>query len=426
MTALHNQHRTSVGFFFESTAGTTPADAAAWATALAGASGFRIYVEELDPTFILGFSAVPNIDMEERVFARKAPHKGLPTADGGSMVTRIWGTGSTYSAGTQVTATGLGRLLTHALGGGARGNDTAVDTGGVSSQTELTLVAVTNLAIGQIIGIEDADDPGRIWPAQIVDISGSTITIDREMPFTVADGDKIYGTEMAWPDQAALTNPEDAGATTLSMLIQKGPVTWMTGGSHLGLTEIRVERGQQPKFAFEILAARGYPPGAGAPSVPTYSDTVEGTADVQAIGRDTKCFLQVYGTTTHAVVSLFSATITPGVPVLPQDTITEELDGMPGRVGYRTEPTDSILELVVALDSTWQTRWTNAAELACTYFQVGPVGNCWAVHAPRCQMMGPPELVLDGTNRYRIRLQPVDDADATTEAGKAKIMIARY
>lgn len=424
--ALHNQHRTSVGHVIESTQGTTPADASAWATALAGSSGGRIYVEELDPSFIRGFAAVPNADMEERVHAKKAPHKGLPTADGGSMVSRVWGSGHAYSAGTQVPATNMGRLLTHCLGGGARGNDTAVDTDGVTSQTEFTLAAVTNLAIGQVIAFEDADDEGRLWPAQIVAISGSDIEIDRAMPFTVAVGDKVYGTEMAYVDQAALTNPQDSNYSTLSLLIQKGPVCWMTGGSHLALSELRLERGMQPKVAMEILAARGYPPGAGAPTVPTYTDTIEGTADVQAIGRDTHLFLQTYGTTTWAEVTVFSCSIAPGVPVLPQDTVTEVDDGMPGRAGYRTEPADTVVELVVALADAEQTRWTAGAELTLTYFQVGPVGHCWAVHMVRCKIMEPPEYVPEGTNRYRVRLQAADDEDGAGELGKSKIVIARY
>jgi hypothetical protein len=426
MTALHNQHRTTVAFHEETTAGTTPADAAAWATSAAGTDGFRLYVEELDPTFIRGFSAVPNADMQERVFEKQKPHKGLPTADGGSMVCRLWGSGHTYAAGTQVPATSMGRLLTHALGGGARGNDTAVAADGVTSQTVLDMVVATNLAIGQIIAIEDADDLGRLWPAQIVDKDGVEITLDRQMPFTVAVADKIYGTEMAWPDQAALTNPEDANFSTFSLLVQKGPVCWMAGGAHLGLTEVRVERGMQPKLAFEIHAARGYPPGAGAPSVPTFTDTVEGSADVQAIGRDTHCFLQAYGTATHAEVTLFSAAITPGVPILPQDTVTEELDGMPGRAGYRTEPADTVIEIVVALADAEQTRWTAGTLLTVSYFQVGPVGHCWCVHAPKVFLMEPPELVLECSNRYRLRLQATDDTSSTTEAGKAKVIFARY
>lgn len=424
--AMHNQHRTSIGFAIESTQGTTPADASAWATALAGANGGRVFVEELDPTFIRGDAAVANVDMEERVFSKKAPHKGLPTADGGSMVMRVWGSGHTYEAGTQVPATLQGTLLTHCLGGGARGNDTAVDTDGVTTQTEFTLADVTNLAAGQIIAFEDADDPGKLHPAQILEIVGTDIVIDREMPFTVAVGDKVYGTEMAYIDQAALTNPQDSNYTTLSLLIQKGPNCWMTGGSHLSLDEIRLERGMQPKVAMGINAAQGYPPGAGAPSVPTYTDTIEGYADVAAIGRRTRCFVQTYGVTTYNAESVHSVTITPGVPVIGVDTVTEVDDGMPGRAGYRTEPADTIIELVVVNADAWQTRWANRTEFCFTYYQVSAGGYCWAIHAPRCKVMESPEPMFEGVNLYRVRLQPADDEDGTGELGKSKIVIARY
>jgi len=425
--ALHNQHRTQVAFYFEATPGAVPADASAWATAEGAGDAFRMFVEEGDPSYIVGDSAVMNADMQTRVFGVQAPHKGLSTADGGTLRSRLWGTGDSYTDDTQVlggTHSPLGSLLKHALGGGQLGHHTFVTavTGLV-----LTLDSATNAAVGQIICIEDADDPGRLFPVQIKALAGSDATIDRALPFNIAINDKVYGTEMAYPEQAALTNPLDADFSTLSILYTKGPHVWMAGGAHLELTEMAFERGQQPKLTWGILAARGYPQGAGAPTVPAFAEPIAGqSADVKAIGRDTKCFIQTRGVTTWVSETLFSAKFVPGVPVKPQETVTEADDGMPGRVGYMTEPADTILELVVSLTDGQQTRWTAGTELVVSYYQVAPVGHGWVVHIAKAHLMEAPKLMLEGTNRWVIKVRATDDDEATAEAMQAKFIASLY
>jgi hypothetical protein len=427
MTNTHNSHRKIRAFHFETTIGLVPADAAAWVTSVDGATGFQIAVEEMEPTFVRGREAVPNADIQARVFKSQAPHLGLPTADGGAITSRMWGSLSSWSEGVQVTQTSLGRLLEHALGASEQGNHTAVDTGGVTSTTEITVVTATNLAVGQIIGIAAAADPARIFPVQITALAGNDITYDRILPFTVNDGDKIYGAENTRPDQAALTNQGDAGSSTLSIYYQDGPDIWMTGGSHLSLPTIVTERGQQPKLTWEILAARGYPTGDGAPAEAAFTSAIEGeTSDVQPVGRDTQVRLEDFGDTAEGCINVFSVATTVGVPVLPQDSVTECDIGSPGRIGYRTEPADTIFEVVVPLDVSQQTRWVAGTELTFTYFQIAPVGSGWCIHAPRVVLMESPEPASEGTNQYIVRLKALENDAATTEMAKSKTVIARY
>ena len=422
--ALFNSHRTSVAFHFEVTPGLVPVDAAAWATSAAGATGFRLFAEELDVAFMLGEIAVPNVDMQPEVYAVSQPHKGLPTADGGALLTRLWGSEESWAAATLVTESGQGRLLKHALGGGALGEHTDISV--FTSPTVFELTSVAGIAVGHIIGIEDADDLGRVWPVQVLAVAANEITIDRELPFVPAVADKIIGAEMAWPDPDAITNPQDPDSSTLSILVQKGPDVWVAGGSHLELAELAIERGQQPKLNFSILSAHAYPQGAGAPSAPTWTDTIEGlTADTRAIGRDTKCWIQTKGDSAFVGVCLFDASITPGVTVEAQDGVTECDDGSPGRVGYYAPPADTVVELTLAMADTQQDRWTAGTELTVSYYQVAATGQGWVFHMAKAFVMDAPAPVTENSNRWTVKLQATHDIGETDEALAAKFILAR-
>ncbi len=429
MTALQNSHQTNVAFNFEgSTIGAVPVDAAAWVTALA-TTAFRMYVETCDPAFILGAAAVPNADMQTRVGEAQPPHLGLETADGGSIVSRLWSTGETFSTGVQVTENALGRLLGHALGGSSRGSHATITT--VTSQLILEVDDIGDLAVGQMIGGQDFTTPAafanRGFPAVITAIDGMEITLDRVMPFTWAVGDHVIGADTSFYDQAALTNPDDANSSTLSILIQKGTNVWVAGGAHLALESISMERGMQPKLNWPVLAAKGYPPGVtGAVTAPAWTGTIEGGADVRAIGRDTHCRLATFGATTTSEIEIFSAALSVGCPVLAQDGVTELNAGSPGRIGYRTEPADTTVTIVVALTDGEQTKWTAGTLCTLTYSQTAAIGVCWAVHLQKCFLMGPPKPMVADANKYELVFKATDVTTGATELANSKILIARF
>lgn len=422
---ISNSHRTNVGIYWEASIGAVPASAAAWAAA-EGTDAYRFYVETGDPDYILGAAAVPNADMQPRVGEALPPHKGLETADGGSLLMRLWGSLTTFATGVAKTQTAIGRLLGHCLGGTSLGGDATVDS--VTSQLILVLGVGegANMLVGQIVWGEDVSlADGRLHPAIITAVASDTITLDRVMPFTWAAGDKVHGSETAYYDQDALTNPVNANAETVSVIYCKGPSAWVAGGGHLALDTIACERGQQPKMTLPVLAAKGYPPGVtGAVTPPTWTGTIQGANDVRAIGRDTKCRLATDGATTTSEVSLYSMAITVGCPVLAQDGVTEFNSGSPGRVGYRTEPAPTTMTIVVELDDAQQTRWTAGTRLTCTYYQVATVGNCWAVHGANGFLMSPPKPVFGGgVNQYELVIQFSDPDTGTTELSYSKIKI---
>lgn len=422
MTTLSNQHRTQVAFYFETTPGTTLTNAAAWAAA-EGTTAFRHYCTEADPSIIEGESLVENADLQADVFEVGDHHHGLRTVEGGAIKMRLVGTNGSWSDDTQVSETAQGRLLEHALGAGARGQYTSVVT--VTTQTSFTLDSGTNVAVGYVICFEDADKPGVLYPAQVLTVAGADITIDRQMPFTVATSDKVYGTEMAWPDADALTNPADSDYSTLSILWQKGSSAWMGGGAHLELQSIDLARGMQPMLAFGF-ACTGYPQGDGAPTAPSWSGTIQGSNDVAAVGHGTKLFIQTKGTATWATLPAFSASLTVGVPVKPQEGVTEDDSGMPGRVAFATEPAATILEVVVPLADAHQTKWTAGTEMTVCYFQAGAVGRGYALQMRECILMGPPKAIFEQSNRYTLKLQAREDDAATAAALAAKLIIARW
>jgi len=178
-----NSFQTQVAFHTETAIGAVPVDAAAWVASEAASNAFRMYVQELSPEFIRGAVAVANEDMTTRVGEKLRPHKGLPTADGGSMTSRLWGNGETFTTGATVVETALGRLLGHALGGSSLGNHATVTL--VTNQTTFEVDDADDLVVGQMIALRDTDDAAGLgYPAQILAISGVELTIDRVMPFT--------------------------------------------------------------------------------------------------------------------------------------------------------------------------------------------------------------------------------------------------
>lgn len=422
--ALHNSNKTHVAIHYETEFGQVPDDAAAWAAA-EGTTVDRIYVIELDPAFIRGDAMLANADLQPEVFAVGDHHRGLPTADGGSAKLRLVGSEETWVTNTQVTETAQGKLLKHSLGGGARGRHTTISA--VTSATEWTLAHSTNLEPGYIIAVQDADDVGRWWPVQVLTVAGADITVDTTLPFLPAAGDKILGSEMAWPAEGPLTNPADADASSCSLLVQKGPHCWMAGGVHFELTAVTLERGTQPTLGLGIHSPRGYPQDAGAPSAPSWTGAIQGGSDTLAVGRDTKIFVQTQGVTTWSSLCLFAAAFTPGVPIKPQDGVTEAHDGAPGRCWYMTEPAETVLEIVVGIEALHQTWWANDTTLTARFYQVAPEGRGWAIQMHECKLMEPPEPTFEGSNRYKLRIQARESvANAADPALAAKFVLARF
>lgn len=387
VATAHSSHPTTFAIFYETTPGTPPANAAAWAAA-EGSTADRLAVIDTDPGNVRQ-AAVVDPNMVDRTFGKNAPIKGLRNAEGIPLVVKLTGTGATTDAGNQVSETALLRLLGHMMGGKWRGNSTVLDAT-VTSNVDYEVVASTNLEVGGFVTVEDTDDANRPFPQRILTKSGDAITLDYATPIgTIATSDVIQGVAAAYIDDQALMNPSDGSASTVSCLWQKANGLWQLAGGRIQLDSIEFPRGDVPRLNCTIMGSYAQPYGDGAPTAPTWTGSVQGESGL-AIGADTKCFIEDKGTTTNTLIDVISAKVTPGIPVQPLDTITEITDNMQGRGGYGTKPADTIIEVQAFLDTGWQDDWDNGQAKVLRLFQVGPAGTGWFVHASECYLMDPP------------------------------------
>jgi hypothetical protein len=420
VAVAHSSHPKTVSIYYESTPGTPPADAAAWATA-EGTSADRIRVTAIDSTFIRGQSSVRDMRLKDRIFGQDPPIKGLRTADGGSMEVVLHGSEAATTATEQVAETALMRQLEHTLGGLSRGYTSALSA--VTSDTEFTLTTATGVDPGVFYALEDSDDTGRLFPVRALTEDTGEVTVDMDVPWTVSTSDLAHAVAVVYIDDQALMNPSDANASTISLLIEESIGAFQTAGGKLQLDSITLTRNEVPKIGYSIFSAYAEPFGDGAPSLPTWSGTVTGAAGL-AIGADTKVFVQNVGTGTYAIYDVYGMSVTAGVPVVPLDTITEATDNMQGRAGYGTQPADTILELTVPIASAWVTKWLANQACVVRLFQVAPAGSGFFVHASRAILNESPEQG-DGNETKIQTLRFVCHEDRTLDAVASNLDRAR-
>lgn len=420
VAAAFSSHPKTVAVHYETTPGTPPADAAAWASA-EGTTVDRIRVHAVSTASIRGQAAVEDMRLKDRIFGKDPPIKGLRTADGIPLEVSLHGSEEATSATAQVTESALMRLLEHTFGGLLRGYSSAISA--VSSATVLTLTTTDGLTPGVFYALEDADDSGRLFPVRVVAEDTGEITADMAVPFTPTTSDLAHAVAMIYIDDQALMNPSDGSASTISLLIQEAIGLWQTAGGKLQCDSLALERGAVPKLGFSAFSAYAEPYGDGAPTAPTWTGSVQGAAGL-VVGADTKVFVQNVGTSTYAILDVVSANLTPGVPVVPQDTITEATDNMQGRAGYGTQPADTILELGVYLNSSWQSVWGSNQPKVVRIFQVAPAGSGWFVHASNAYLMESPEP--GDANEAKIQtLRFVCHEDRSLDSDSSNLDLAR-
>src|SRR5687767_11811918 len=125
----------------ESTPGTPPADATAWASQ----SRFQIVSDSLDPGTIKPMM-VEDLRSQTNAYARERMVEGLRVGEYSYQIYAS-GTGSTTAAGNQVSETVLARILECGLGGVNRSNSTVLSGGGHTT-TSIQVTAETNFAEG--------------------------------------------------------------------------------------------------------------------------------------------------------------------------------------------------------------------------------------------------------------------------------------
>jgi hypothetical protein len=435
MPTVNSSHPITFAVHYEQTiaqppgyaAVTAPAGQAAnWASD-EGTNTDRLRVIEADPAFIRQ-SAIEDPRLQSRIFAKDTPIKGLRNSDGGSFSIGLTGSESVTTATNQVTETAFMRLLEHCWGGLLRGTATEV-AAAPSSDVSYDVDAATGMDEGAIVFVADTDSAAKLYPQRILTLSGTSITTDQDLPFAIAENDVVHPAACIFIDQDALANPADAASSTVSVHIEKAGQSWDAVGCQIQVDSIEFPRNDVPRLNMSIFAAAGYAPGDLSVGEVTWTGSVTGAAGL-GIGADTKVHLQDKGTTTTACLDVVSMTVTPGVPVVPYDTVTECDAGMQGRAGYGTKPEDCIIELQCFVDTGHQDDWDTTQARVIKIYQVGPAGSAWCVMAPEAYLLEPPtysEANEAGMMTLRFICHEDDSLDATasdTNLSRSKLILA--
>ncbi len=114
------------------------------------------------------------------------------------------------------------------------------------------------------------------------------------------------------------------------------------------------------------------------------------------------------------------------MPIVGNDTVTEVDANMQGRAGYLAQRGQTMLECDVVLDEQRYVDWIADQRFKAMYYQVAPAGKGWAIHMPECFSAEPPELVHEGSLKYKLRLRATINEGGATDSARAKFVAARF
>lgn len=421
MTAATSSiHPVQWAFFVETNQGEPPGyttsltggTASAWASA-EGSTAHRHNVIEASPAY-LKRSVIQNPALTRTLLARNEAIPGLNTADGGNVVVTLHGSGAETSDASQVSQSSLMDLLYYCWGGLARGNTTAV-AAAPTSDISYDVDAATNLAVGQIVFVEDADDTDRLFPQRILTLSSVSITTDQDLPFAIAENDVVHAAATLYPNADAMSDASDTDYKTVSLLYEIGGSVWEATGCKLQVDSIDFPRNDVPRISFSVFAANSFPPGHdNNPGTVTWTGTVQGDPG-HAVGYDTKITIQASGATATACFDVSGATFTPGITVVPIETVTQCDGAMQGRSAYTIGKGETVFEANVFIDGAWDDAFDLQTYYNLKFYQVAGPGDSWVVQLPKCRLMEAPEYTEEAeTQWYRLKFVAFEDDTIAT------------
>lgn len=338
-------HYTQAAFFQETTSGTGPANAAAWV-----ASGVRTAPlrGSFDPSGI-GQEIVPDERARERINDSLPGQQGIDNPEF-TIGYEFEISGSTVADTSAIAQTQQMQLLAHCMGGIQLGTSTTAS--GTHSTTTVEIDATTGADEGTYVAVQLSAytaAPTACHVRRITDLTGSVATVDQAFPNAPVDTDPVHAVAQVYVLESDLID-SSANDTTLSWLAQRGPTggtqNWEIVGSKAQLDTITLERGALAKFALTVFGGSSTDPDTAPSPAWTSEPTFENGV---IIGPDTQLFIEDYGTTTNTIIPCSSFSITPGLPVSRDETVTTTAAGLEGTACYTTRPEDMLIEL----STTW-------------------------------------------------------------------------
>lgn len=393
-----SKHPSQLRYAFESTAGTGPADASAWDTAVGSAStgGSLRHIATSLNTDALKQSMIEDERSQVDVLTQELKIHGIRGGVSIPFEIYLHGTGVLTADTDQVADDMVGNFLEHVFGGQQSTYSTTA-TGG--STTTAVLDATTGIDEGVYLAIQDNTSPiaahsGRVYIRQVASYNSgtSTVTFDEALPFAVSSGDIVHGCRAYYIDESVLVDSTGASNRQLSWHIMKGLAgateAWELHGCVSELASMTFNRNAAPTLAFNTHVASYVGPGTAVE--PSFTDTPFGFAP-QAIGPSTSLWMADTGSTTSTQFSAISVGVAPGLVRTPVETVTEATSGMPGRGLYSIGKSDCMATIHFApYTATRLSEFLNDTEKQIRYAKAAAPGSAWAVHFPRCQVVEEP------------------------------------
>ena len=413
--AIHHLHRSWLAFAIEPTQAAVIAD---W-----DADGYLVDHLEADPG-VISQSLVDDATLETSVFDERLALKGIRNQDSLKIKLNWHGTGSVTASGDAVTQTPLMKVLEHCWGGQVRTKSTTC-TGGTALIPELA--SVDTISPGVFIGFEDLGDPGRVHIRRVLAVNTLAVTLDQGLPFTPANGDKAHGTCATYLDEEAIEDTTD-GNKTLAWRIERSgsDAVYEFRGTASNLA-INVGRNAPPSLELSVMAGNFAHEGLTKES---WTQTPSGQAPL-ACGRDTKLFLQVYGTHTNTDPHAFSVAVETGVNRTPIDTMVEVEAGMEGRAGYSLGRGRTFMSATLTpMTKAWEVALQADTIYKGRYAQVAQAGKAWAVHCSRMEIAETPKFATasdtQATSVKFMAFQDLTNADASNQRlWKSRIILVQ-
>lgn len=392
-----------------------------WETEESGGGAFQMpHVSSSLSTSAFNVESLIPDYARRRIFETQRAIEGLSNNQW-TFQSYLTGRGSTLAAGTTATATALSRFLVLCMGGVSY-TETVTLTGGGHTTTVVNVDDATTLAVGNCIAWEDSN--GVCHPRVITNISTLAVTLWPALPEAPSDDDLCRGGATIYIDEDVIGNSAGGLSRTFSACIQKGAdasAGWEANGSKPQLTGISFERNAFPMLDFNCFSARFTDPSSGPD--PDLSAAVFPTP--QVMGPDSQIIIENAGTTTITTVCNGSASIDPGVPVVPLECMADNLGQMEGIGLYSSAPADTLIEVdVYPFATSWYTDKANEQNQGIAITKNGDSGNTFAFFAQNCELVS----VAGGDNDFtssNLTLRAVEHnpSTATTALERSKFRI---